>query len=129
MLYVDTLLKRGILLVTGMIELLSDLSIADMNDRLPNYLKKLDKIDVLVIDDFLLTSTNELEKNYSMELELRCCSHSLVLSSQMEIGEWHKKLGGGAIADAILDRAISNSYHIYIAGDSMRQEARSVLSD
>lgn len=106
------------------------LSIADMDDRLPNYLKKLNKIDVLVIDDFLLNSTNELEQKYLMEVfELRCRSHSLILSSQMEIGEWHKKLGGGAIADAILDRAISNSYHIYIAGDSMRQEAGSVKRD
>lgn len=83
MLYVDTLLKKGVLLITGMIELLSDMSIADMTDRLPNYLKKLDKVNMLVMDDFLLTSTDKLEKNYSMEvLELRCCSHSLVFSSK-----------------------------------------------
>ncbi|MGX7095004.1 hypothetical protein [Ruoffia tabacinasalis] len=45
-----------------------------------------------------------------------------MISSQMETGEWHKKLGGGAIADAILDRAISNSYHLYISGDSLKNE-------
>ncbi|MRI82766.1 hypothetical protein GIY11_12200 [Aerococcaceae bacterium DSM 109653] len=38
-------------------DLLSELSEADMNDRLPQYLKKLAKLDVLVIDDFLLTPT------------------------------------------------------------------------
>ncbi|MGO4936222.1 ATP-binding protein [Fundicoccus sp. Sow4_H7] len=62
-----------------------------------------------MIDDFLLTPTTEHEQKYLMEIfELRSRHRSLILSSQMETGEWHKKLGGGAIADAILDRAISN---------------------
>lgn len=95
---------------TRMIELLSDMTLADMDDRLPLFLKKINKVDVLVIDDFLLTSTNEIEQKYLMEVfELRSRDKSLLLSSQMETGEWHKKLGGGAIADAILDRAVSNS--------------------
>lgn len=47
----------------------------------------------------------------------------------METGEWHKKLGGGAIADAILDRAIANSYHVYISGESLRMQSGSVNSD
>ena len=46
----------------------------------------------------------------------------IILASQMSTAEWHKKLGSGAIADAILDRAINNSYHIFISGDSMRRE-------
>lgn len=115
---------------TRMIELLSDMTLADMDDRLAAFLKKINKVDVLVIDDFLLTSTNEIEQKYLMEIfELRSKDKSLLLSSQMETGEWHKKLGGGAIADAILDRAVSNSYHIYLSGDSMRQETGSVTSD
>ena len=111
-------------------DLLSELSEADMNDRLPQYLKKLAKLDVLVIDDFLLTPTTEHEQKYLMEVfELRSRHRSLILSSQMETGEWHKKLGGGAIADAILDRAISNSYHIYIYGDSLRMKTGTANTD
>lgn len=113
-----------------MYDLLSELSEADMNDRLPQYLKKLAKLDVLVIDDFLLTPTTEHEQKYLMEVfELRNRHRSLILSSQMETGEWHKKLGGGAIADAILDRAISNSYHIYIYGDSLRMKTGTANTD
>lgn len=115
---------------TRMIELLSDMALANMDDWLPLFLKKINKVDVLVIDDFLLTSTNEIEQKYLMEVfELRSRDKSLLLSSQMETGEWHKKLGGGAIADAILDRAVSNSYHIYLSGDSMRQETGSEMTD
>lgn len=85
---------------------------------------------MLVIDDFLLTPTTEHEQKYLMEVfELRSRHRSLILSSQMETGEWHKKLGGGAIANAILDRAISNSYHIYIYGDSLRMKTGTANTD
>ena len=46
-----------------MYDLLSELSEADMNDKLTNYLKKLAKLDVLVIDDFLLTPQQNMNKN------------------------------------------------------------------
>lgn len=55
--------------------------------------------------------------------ELRNRDKRLILASQMSTAEWHKKLGGGAIADTILDRAINNSYHIFISGDSKRRES------
>lgn len=111
-------------------DLLSELSEADMNDKLTNYLKKLAKLDVLVIDDFLLTPTTEHEQKYLMEVfELRSRHRFLILSSQMETGEWHKKLGSAAIADAILEREISNSHHIYIYGDSLRMKTGTEYSD
>lgn len=61
--------------------------------------------------------------------ELRSRHHALILSSQMETGEWHKKLGGGAITDAILDRAFSNSYHICIYGESLRMKSGKTTAD
>lgn len=113
-----------------MYDLLSEMTQADLEDRLTNYLKRIAKLDVLVIDDFLLTPTTEYEQKYLMEVfELRSRDKSIILSSQMETGEWHKKLGGGAIAHAILDRAISNSYHIFIYGDSLRTKNGSTTTD
>lgn len=107
-----------------MIELLSEMYLAELENQLPKLYKKLSKVDVLVIDDFLLTSTTESEQKYLMEVfELRNRDKMIILASQMSTSEWHKKLGGGAIADAILDRAINNSYHIFISGDSMRRDS------
>lgn len=107
-----------------MIELLSEMYLAELENQLPKLYKKLSKVDVLVIDDFLLTSTTESEQKYLMEVfELRNRDKMIILASQMSTAEWHKKLGGGAIADAILDRAINNSYHIFISGDSMRRDS------
>ena len=82
-----------------MYDLLTEMAQADLDDKLTNYLKRIPKLDVLVIDDFLLTPTTEPEQKYLMEVfELRSRDRSLIISSQMETGEWHKKLGGGAIA-------------------------------
>ncbi|MFC3901105.1 IS21-like element helper ATPase IstB [Aliicoccus persicus] len=113
-----------------MYDLLTEMVQADLEDKLENYFKKIMKLDVLVIDDFLLTPTTQDEQKYLMEVfELRSRNRSLIISSQMETGEWHKKLGGGAIADAILDRAISNSYHLHISGDSLRMKGGSTTTD
>lgn len=111
---------------TRMVELLADINMADMDGKLDRFFKKIRKVDVLVIDDFLLTSTNEYEQKYLMEIfEVRSRDKALILSSQMSTSEWHKKLGGGAIADAILDRAIAQSYHIFIEGESLRHSSGS----
>lgn len=105
-----------------MTELLNDMNYEEFQGRLDKLLKKLIKVDVLVIDDFLLTSTNEQEQKYLMEvLEMRSRDKSLILCSQMASAEWHKKLGGGAIADAILDRATSKAYKLLLRGESFRQ--------
>lgn len=51
-----------------MIELLSEMYLAELENQLPKLYKKLSKVDVLVIDDFLLTSTTESEQKYLMEV-------------------------------------------------------------
>ncbi len=104
-----------------MTDLLSKLQQADYNS-LDRLLKKLSRTDILVIDDFLLTNTTEQEQKYLMEVfEIRSREKSLILCSQMTYVEWHKKLGSGAIADAILDRAVSKSYKIFLEGESLRK--------
>ena len=103
-----------------MTELLNDIDLAEFQGNLDRLLKKLIKVDVLVIDDFLLTSTKE-QKHLMEVLELRSHEKSLILCSQMSSSEWHKKLGGGAIADAILDRACSKAYKLILGGESLRK--------
>ena len=105
-----------------MTDLLSKLQQTDYNNNLDRLLKKISRADILVIDDFVLTNTTEQEQKYLMEVfEIRSREKSLILCSQMTQVEWHKKLGDGAIADAILDRAVSKSYKIFLEGESLRK--------
>jgi len=109
-----------------MTELFSELHMAQLKFESDKKISKLVKTDLLIIDDFLLTNTNPEEQKYLMEIfELRNRVKPILLCSQMSAPEWHKKLGGGAMADAILDRAISNAYQILISGESQRRNASS----
>lgn len=80
--------------------------------------KKYVKCDLLIIDDWMLEPLKEGEAREVLEIvEARNTRGSLMLCSQFAAGGWAKKLGGDAIAEAIVDRIVHNSYVIHIEGD------------
>lgn len=85
--------------------------------------KKYAKCDLLIIDDWMLEPLKDGEAREVLEIiEARNTRGSLMLCSQFGAGGWAKKLGGDAIAEAIVDRIVHNSYVIHIEGDeSMRK--------
>ena len=106
---------------TRMIELLSDLEISKIQGNYRQFLKQLGKFDVLIIDDFLLSATTQHEQQDLMEvIEKRSRDRSTIFCSQMEIEEWHRRLGSSAIADSILDRIIPKSHKLILKGESLR---------
>jgi DNA replication protein DnaC len=73
-------------------------------DRL---LKRLGKINVMILDDFGLAAMSDREKQDLLEaIEERYGNGALVVTAQLPVGEWHEYLGGGRVADAILDRIV-----------------------
>lgn len=104
-------------------DLLMDLETARIQGTYRKMIKQLGKLDLLILDEFLLTSVNETEVNNILEImELRCNKKSTILCSQWTPEGWYQKLGGGPVADAILDRIINSSYRILLEGSSMREE-------
>ena len=91
-------------------------------DRL---LKRLAKIALLIIDDFAIAALSEQQKQDLLEtVEERYGSGALLMTSQLPVTDWHEYLGGGRLADAILDRIVHNAHRIEIASkDSMRKTA------
>jgi len=90
-------------------------------DRL---LKRLAKVALLVIDDLGLAVLTEVEKQDLLEaLEERYGSGATLVTSQLPITDWHEYLGGGRIADAILDRLVHSAHRIELSSkESMRKE-------
>jgi DNA replication protein DnaC len=88
-------------------------------DRL---LKRFGKIALLIVDDFGLASLTEQQKQDLLEtIEERYGTGATIMTSQLPVTDWHEYLGGGRIADAILDRIVHNSHRIDLASkDSMR---------
>ncbi|MFD1706693.1 IS21-like element helper ATPase IstB [Siminovitchia sediminis] len=88
-------------------------------------LKKLTKIDLLIIDEWLLFEISKEEAALLLEIinARYTAKKSNIFCSQFDIKGWYGKLGDGTLAEAILDRVIHNSYDIFIDGTvSMREK-------
>jgi len=84
-------------------------------------LAKLSRVQLLIIDDFLLNPLSDWERRDLLEIiEDRYQAGATIIASQCPIGEWHPNIGDPTLADAICDRLLHNAYRIELRGDSMR---------
>ncbi|UCZ51538.1 IS21-like element helper ATPase IstB [Bacillus shivajii] len=106
-------------------ELLDELSLAKLaaDGSYRKLIKKYKKVDLLILDEWLLTDLSTDEAAILLEItESRHKAASTIFCSQIDPSGWHIKLGNETIAEAILDRIIHDSYQILIDGDvSMRE--------
>lgn len=93
-----------------------------------SYLKqvsKLEKQDLLILDDFGLKALDNINRHTLMEIiEDRHGKHSTIIASQLPVEAWHKMIGEQTIADAILDRLVHTAHRIDIKGESMRKKLK-----
>lgn len=93
-----------------------------------SYLKligKLEKQDLLILDDFGLKALDTINRHALMEIiEDRHGKHSTIIASQLPVEAWHQLIGEQTIADAILDRLVHTAHRIDIKGESMRKKLK-----
>ena len=103
-------------------DLLVEISMARANGTYRDYMKKLRKEKLLILDEWLLYPLKEAEARDVLELvEARNKVASTIFCSQYDTNEWHENLYDPTLADAICDRIIYNAYTIQIEGESMRK--------
>lgn len=86
-------------------------------------LNRLSKVQMLIIDDFLLTPLSDWERRDLLEvIEDRYQSGATVIASQCPIGDWHVNIGDPTLADAVCDRLLHNAYKVTLTGDSLRRK-------
>jgi DNA replication protein DnaC len=89
--------------------LLDELHIARADGRLACLLTSLQRIDVLVLDDFLLRPLGVEQAADLLEvIEDRAGRRSTIYTSQLPIAHWHEAMGEPTIADALADRIVSD---------------------
>lgn len=90
-----------------------------------SYLKEIDRIekqDLLILDDFGLQTLDNLKRQDFMEvIEDRHGKRSTIIASQLPVSAWHDVIGEKTIADAILDRMVHNALRIELKGESLRK--------
>jgi len=107
--------------------LFSKLKLAKVDGTYDKELKKLIKVDLLILDDFGLQAFDNYARNALMDIiEDRFSNKSTIVSSQIPVSTWYDIIGEGTIADAVLDRLVNSSHRIDLKGESMR---KNFLSD
>lgn len=102
-------------------DLLVELELAEQNDKLKAYFRKMLRNKVLVIDDWALTPISSIQRRLLLDLiEKREKAGSLIITSQFDFDLWHDAIGEETIADALLDRVAPLSHKIVLTGDTHR---------
>jgi DNA replication protein DnaC len=110
-------------LCTRLPRLLQELNIARADGTYAPTLSRLAKLDLLVLDDFLIGPLKDQERRDLVEiLEDRYGKSSTVVTTQVPTKNWHEKLGDPTMADAICDRTIHNAHVIALRGPSIREK-------
>src|SRR5246127_1745327 len=103
--------------------LFRDLNLARADGSLRQLLRRLNRIDVLAVDDWAMAPMSEAERRDFWEIaEDRYQGPSMILASQLPVSRWHEQIGDPTLADAILDRLVHNAHRIELRGESMRKQ-------
>lgn len=99
-----------------------ELAVARGDGRHAAVLDALAKVDLLVLDDLVITPLSDPERRdlYAI-VEDRHGLRATILTSQLPVDAWHRAIGDPTLADSILDRLTSQAYRIALSGKSKRR--------
>lgn len=103
-------------------DLMERIKLAKLDGTYINLLKKIQKAELIIIDDFGLHPFDNHSRQAMMDIiEDRYERASIIVTSQIPVSSWHETIGEGTIADAILDRLVYSSHRIELKGESLRK--------
>lgn len=105
-------------------KLFDDLKMAKADGSYIREINKMEKLDLLILDDFGLKPLDSNQRLMLLELiEDRHGSKSTIITSQLPVKSWYEVIGEPTIADAILDRLVHSSHRINLEGElSLREK-------
>jgi len=104
------------------IKLFDELKIAKADGSYIKEISKIEKMDLLILDDFGLKPLDGSQRLMLLELiEDRHGRKSTIITSQLPVNQWHAFIKEDTLADAILDRLVHGSHRIELKTEkSMR---------
>jgi DNA replication protein DnaC len=110
--------------------LLTATALARADGTYPALLTRLEKTNLLVIDDWgMYPMDADAARDIFEILEARGHRGSTIIVSQVPIEDWFNIIAAPTIADAILDRLVHNAHRIEMKGESMRKKLSSLTSE
>lgn len=109
-------------LYTSTAKLMSQLKIAKIKGTILTELKRIERTDLLILDDFGMQAFDVQSRGILMDIiEDRHQKRSTMITSQLPVKGWHDVIGEKTVADAILDRLVLHSLRVELFGESIRK--------
>ena len=106
-------------------KLFTRLRAARLDNTLEAEMRKLARVDLLILDDFALRSLDATETNDFYELVVeRHHKAATVVTSNREPSEWMSMMSDTLLAQSAIDRLTSSAHTLVIEGPSYRQRSR-----
>ncbi len=108
-------------------ELLDELSIARSGGELKKCLAAYKKVDLLILDEWLIRSLSPQESYDLLEIVEARCQRSMIFCTQYQPEGWYTRIdpnpdSGSPVSEAIMDHIIHNAYEVLVEGRvSMRE--------
>jgi DNA replication protein DnaC len=107
----------------NMQKLLVRLKLSRLDGSIIKLFDRLAKTDLLIIDDFGLTTLQGQQQTDFLEIiEDRHAKRSTIIVSQLPVASWFDVIGEAVIADAILDRIVHTAHRFELKGESLRKK-------
>ena len=104
-------------------ELFDRITIAERTGDKKRYLDTLVKVELLIIDDWFLTTPSRAQvQQLHTLIDRRHKTASTIYCTQLPPGQWHDRMEEKILADAIVDRITTNAHATVLhCDDSMRR--------
>lgn len=111
-------------------KLFAKLKMAKADGSYIKEIAKIEKQDLLILDDFGIQPFDNQSRAALMEIiEDRHAKSSVIFTSQVPVNKWHEIIGEKTIADAILDRIIHESHRLELRGESLRKKSSKLVAE
>ena len=115
---------------TNTAKLFSRLKMAKADGSYLREISKIERQDLLILDDFGLQPMDNHSRSVLMEIiEDRHGKRSTIITSQLPVVQWYEVIGEQTIADAILDRIVHDAYRLELKGESLRKRQKNIFDE